>query len=269
MERNRTTIISQFFDERIANYRPPVRKGLKRGEKIGFPLPKERAVLYTMVGLPQKEISEILGMSFSLVRHWCCEPQFKHKVDEYSSEIEKRFLLLVEKFERTYSPKIPTYLKDLSDFGGILDYGPDLAKRIIKAILERVNKRMSFVSLETAYIVIMSCFIDLPSTFKNTISLYKIAATFHKNQDFRKKLLKSKPAWKKEKDFEKGLGEILKMEQDSFNWCAWSFDLKSLGEKLLKYKSWVAEWRLVEPISLNEDWEDMVYETWWHQKATS
>jgi hypothetical protein len=188
-------------------------------------------------------------------------------VDEYSAEIERRFLLLVEKFEKTYSRRIPTYLKDLSDFGGILDYGPDLAKKIIKAILEGVNKRMSFASLEVAYIVIMSCFMGRLQELENTISLYKIASTFHKTQDFRKRLLKSESAGKEREGFEKGLGEILNMEKDSFAWHAWSFNQESLADNLLKDKSWVAEWRLIEPISLGEDWESTVDMLWWNERS--
>jgi hypothetical protein len=266
MERiSQPTIVSKFFSERIANYRPPIRKGLKRGEKIGFPLAKERAVLYAMIGHPQKDISETLKISFSLVRHWCCERQFKRRVDEYSAEIVKRFLLLLEEFEKTYSPKILTDLKVPSDFGGLVDYGPDIAISLIHAILERINERMSLQSLEVGDVVFRECFL-LSTEFAKIISLYKLAATFHKTKDFRKRLLKSKYAQKENKDFDKGLREVLKMAENSVTQHARSCGQESLGEKLLLDKSWMSEWRLVEPISLHQDWEEEVEFTWWNER---
>jgi hypothetical protein len=92
----RKPIIEQVEEEKFAAFRTPVRKGLKRGSKRGFPLNKEKAVWLAVKGVGQKEVSEKLNVNFSQVRHWFVEPDFKKKVEEYSQEVVSRFLIRLE-----------------------------------------------------------------------------------------------------------------------------------------------------------------------------
>jgi hypothetical protein len=93
---NQKTIIDQVEEEKFASFQEPVRKGLKRGSKRGFPRNKEKAVWLAVRGRGQKEISERLNANYSRVRHWFVEPDFKKKVEGYSQEVVSRFLVRLE-----------------------------------------------------------------------------------------------------------------------------------------------------------------------------
>jgi len=109
---DKKTIIDQVEEEKFASFQEPVRKGLKRGSKRGFPRNKEKAVWLAVRGRSQKEVSERLNANYSRVRHWFVEPDFKKKVEEFSQEVVSRFLIRLEEMSgalayRKFASELP------------------------------------------------------------------------------------------------------------------------------------------------------------------
>ncbi len=141
-----SSLPAQFFNEKIESHREPSRKGVKKGEKIGYPVAKLKSALLTVFGKTQKEVSDTLKISFPLVRKWHSEKDFQNLTKNLSNELEIRFLSKFEDLTRLFSEDLP-FPSVFREFGHSDDYGPALTERIIKIILKRVEDDPSSISL--------------------------------------------------------------------------------------------------------------------------
>ncbi|MEE8076889.1 MAG: hypothetical protein V3U06_06540 [Candidatus Binatia bacterium] len=70
-------LLDAFIQERLSQHREPTRKGVPRGERIGFLRPKYHAsLLCALRAVPLKDIAEELGVSHGLLMKWNTEKDF-------------------------------------------------------------------------------------------------------------------------------------------------------------------------------------------------
>lgn len=72
------TILSDEINSRLRGYIEPKRPGIKKGEKIGHSKIKYMAALILgATNFSQKELAELLGISYSSLRQWNMEADFR------------------------------------------------------------------------------------------------------------------------------------------------------------------------------------------------
>lgn len=72
------TILSDEINNELKNYIEPVRLGVKKGDKIGISKIKYMsALILGATCFKQKEVSELLGISYSTLRQWNMEAVFQ------------------------------------------------------------------------------------------------------------------------------------------------------------------------------------------------
>jgi len=140
------TLLVRYFQQEIANYSEPERKGTPKGYSIGMSKEKYIACLFMMTNLLQKDIASKLGISFGVLRVWSTEQvckdltekncsvfaeivmkYFELEIDAFYEEGKKRFILGEE-------PLMPSFAA-VGDFN---IYGNVLLKKI-------ANRYQSFV----------------------------------------------------------------------------------------------------------------------------
>jgi len=77
-----TSLLGKFIRSKFDKYREPERKGIPRGEKIGFSKKKFYASLLMLLNYKQSKIADKVGISHSLLRKWNTEKEFKEQVDK-------------------------------------------------------------------------------------------------------------------------------------------------------------------------------------------
>lgn len=83
----RDTFLYRFVDKTISAYREPERKGIKRGDEIGYSKVKLlAAVLRGTTNWDLKQLASKLGISHFMSRQWAAEDKFKAKAEGYCSE---------------------------------------------------------------------------------------------------------------------------------------------------------------------------------------
>lgn len=94
-------LLSRFMDDRLKNYVAPSRKGVPRGEPIGFSEAKHKGVLLSLTSIDLDKQAEMLGVSYGLLRKWRSENRFFGEVERYATEFAgifyQRFVKAVEK----------------------------------------------------------------------------------------------------------------------------------------------------------------------------
>lgn len=112
---NKTDIVT-FIRERERNFVEPQRKGVAKGEPIGFSRDKYAASLYRAVGYSLKEIAKFLGISYGTLRNWSMEEEFKDMVETNQKE-----------FIAGASGHLST---NISDYNWAMDLSPRRKKQI-------------------------------------------------------------------------------------------------------------------------------------------
>jgi len=86
------TIIDLFIEDELKGFKEPTRRGLKKGEKVGFPRTKMVATIYTGISdLKQKEIADIVGTTHAQIRLWNTEREFKSVAVQMRKKFEDFF----------------------------------------------------------------------------------------------------------------------------------------------------------------------------------
>lgn len=154
---NKGTVLSEFLTQRVLQHEEPQRKGRRKGETIGFGRKKIWAVFLAAIGYSPIETYQFLlplGMSYDSVKHWFIESEFKKLVLQFQDEITTEFL---NQFVKLADTTDTTFLETpdvWKIFGRAESYGPELTRRILLAIVERVNESKSLLLLQAAYSVV-------------------------------------------------------------------------------------------------------------------
>lgn len=125
-------------------YREPTRKGIPKGERIGFSKTKFRATLWSLTSIEIKKQAEILNVSYGVLRKWRTEEQFAWQVKLHTQSFIRSLLEHLERRARDkwenlygkYSEEETVFYKTIidpelkKDFGDIEFYNPDLTLAI-------------------------------------------------------------------------------------------------------------------------------------------
>jgi len=172
------TLLSTFINDKIASYREPIRKGRKRGEKIGLSKKKYNVTLLFMLKKSLQEVSAKIGVSYGVIGVWRTEPEFQSTINRHYQEFAKLFLYRVQervlKQDKILSENLqqpieklapaPHYLPD-NEFEDLKFYNPLLitviseeALLFIEATL-KVNPEITIPTM----IELLNIFDSLPS----------------------------------------------------------------------------------------------------------
>ena len=61
-------LTGEFLSKKLDNYIEPERKGVPKGEPIGFSKKKLEASLFVLFNFSKKDIASLLGISYNLLR---------------------------------------------------------------------------------------------------------------------------------------------------------------------------------------------------------
>lgn len=86
------TLLSTFINEKITSYREPVRKGRKRGEKIGLSRQKYYASLLFLLRMTLQEVSERTGVPHGVIGVWRTQQEFRDTINRHYEEFTILFL---------------------------------------------------------------------------------------------------------------------------------------------------------------------------------
>jgi len=87
------SLLTEFFQNQLDNYREPQRQGTPRGERIGLSKVKFYASLFALLNSDLRAIAKHLGVSYGLLRKWRTEKEFKKVVNDHCD----RFTVIIFK----------------------------------------------------------------------------------------------------------------------------------------------------------------------------
>ncbi len=90
-------ILGRFIEDRVKNYVAPGRKGVPRGELIGFSESKYKAGLLSLTSIDLNKQAEKAGVSYGFLRRWRSEDRFLTEVEKYAKEFSDLFYQRFEK----------------------------------------------------------------------------------------------------------------------------------------------------------------------------
>ena len=80
------TLLEKFINKKAKSYKEPQRRGVKKGDIIGFSRKKYLAALYSITNSSQREVARFAGTSTGVVLKWRTEQAFREKIDSLSNE---------------------------------------------------------------------------------------------------------------------------------------------------------------------------------------
>jgi hypothetical protein len=192
----RGEILSQIFQEKTLSYREPERKGIPRGQLIGFSPQKFIAAFLTATGRGPQEIFNLLksfnGPSYGTIKNWSTQEEFQKRVNEYQKEIANRFVDRLVSLSKTTDTTFweGETQKVWAIFGRAEDYGRPLVGQIILRVVERINESKTILLLQTARVVLAAFFHNV-ARFSRTakaldeqldlfINIHLLARIYHK-----------------------------------------------------------------------------------------
>lgn len=138
------TLLEKFIFDKVKSYIEPQRKGIPKGDPIGFSKEKYKVSLYMLYGLKQKELARSLNISYGLLRKWNTEKVFKNAVKEHYIEYPEYILrylrtqksrmsqqydeTLQKRINETYSYQRPRW--NFEEFKDYNYYNPILRSKI-------------------------------------------------------------------------------------------------------------------------------------------
>ncbi len=90
------SFLIKFFNDQISNYVEPQRKGMPKGQKIGFSINSFAASLMMLTNHTQEHIAKQLNMNVGTLRKWKMKKSFVDMQKKYAEE----FIALVHKHAR-------------------------------------------------------------------------------------------------------------------------------------------------------------------------
>lgn len=153
------TLLSLFIEIKKRACIEPTRKGIPKGNPIGFPKKKIAASLYMMTNKKQKDIAKHLKISYGVLRNWNTQKNFKSKIKENNKEFANQVLEHIEKdlskefqkieklkFTATFKLSLKYLaIKELLKVDGSNDYSSDLILMILNLLQSRklLNSRFA------------------------------------------------------------------------------------------------------------------------------
>jgi hypothetical protein len=106
------TLLLDFIMEKLSVYQDPKRRGVSKGQKIGFSRAKYAVALFDLYDYTRPESQELVGTLDQLARklkttphmiwQWRTEPEFRDQVLSFASEFSERFLKFMEAAYETF-----------------------------------------------------------------------------------------------------------------------------------------------------------------------
>src|SRR5215831_17391237 len=107
-------LLTTFIKNQLRAYKPPLRAGTPKGDKIGFSREKFLVSLLSITSLKQKDIAAQAAVSHALVRKWNTEPEFKQAVEKHRGELADTFTAAwLDKWFKERERQDKEYLKQL------------------------------------------------------------------------------------------------------------------------------------------------------------
>ncbi len=78
------TLLEAFINNFINEYQEPERKGVQHGDEIGIFSSRFKSLLFSLYGIPQKEIAKKVGISYSFFRRIKSEEDLDSHINEFS-----------------------------------------------------------------------------------------------------------------------------------------------------------------------------------------
>jgi HD-like signal output (HDOD) protein len=133
-------ILEQFIEEKTKSYTEPQRKGVPKGDPIGFSLIKYKATLHMLEEKKMKEVADDIGVSYTVLRRWNTETEFGEMIDKHKKEFVDFF------HKKRVAKDIP--IKEISRLSDFLDESgqQDLRmtvlsnRRLLKEAIKILNK---------------------------------------------------------------------------------------------------------------------------------
>ncbi len=149
----RLTLLKSFVHQKKKNYVTPEKKGVPRGQSIGFPYKKYYASLLLLTTRPLKDIANAVKAPYGSLRNWCTEEGFIKLVNEHSKEFTELLLQYIEErankqhqehdeilkksIEEISNMSLPErYMEDLLDMPM---YSDGLLFEIMKVLVKKLN----------------------------------------------------------------------------------------------------------------------------------
>lgn len=152
------SLLGDFMDRNLDNYIEPTRKGLQKGEPIGFSYRKYHAALCFLYDYKSKEITgpgpkglrgmgEVIGVSYGLLRKWRTEEPFIKEIKRAEAEFSIIFCqyicelgLEIDLKKKPVVGRNYEIIQSSKKFIDVHIYSPGLKERIVKDIKELIIK---------------------------------------------------------------------------------------------------------------------------------
>lgn len=80
--------LAELIKQKVDAYEEPTRRGVPKGDPIGMSKKKYFACYLMCLPLKRKQIAEVVGTSYDVMRKWCSEDDFKVKAQTMFQELE-------------------------------------------------------------------------------------------------------------------------------------------------------------------------------------
>lgn len=136
------TLLESFIERKAKAYAEPSRRGMSKGQRMGFSKKKYLATLYMLTADKQITMAMELGISYGLLRKWNTEGPFKAMVRQHCREFADTFVkYVVERYEQQenarneYLNSSRAAVPSSSPFRDSRDYSPELLAEIFNAVV--------------------------------------------------------------------------------------------------------------------------------------
>jgi hypothetical protein len=160
------SLLDAFIVHEIMNYKEPVRKGAPKGQPIGFFYKKYHAALLSLKKASLKQQSDVLKISYGLLRKWRTEDTFKEQIGKMESDFtyrlsthliargEKQKKLSDDYFKRPVEYIARNQPSELTwdEFNDVKYYSPHLVATIVVVfpkLFENLTKRIGKMILDS------------------------------------------------------------------------------------------------------------------------
>ena len=106
-------LLTTFIKNQLRAYKPPLRAGTPKGDKIGFSREKFLVSLLSITSLKQKDIAAQAAVSHAVVRKWNTEPEFKQAVEKHRRELADTFMACLNRWLKERKRQDKEYSKQL------------------------------------------------------------------------------------------------------------------------------------------------------------
>lgn len=135
-------LLSRFIEDRVKRYVAPSRRGIPRGEPIGFSERKHKGILLSLSSTELTKQAEILEVSYELLRKWRSEDRFLEEVERYATEFaEIIYLRFIEAVGKYGSQMTPIVLKEYRNkvFNDLHRWGLTTRDHVVKWLLQQMG----------------------------------------------------------------------------------------------------------------------------------